>query len=133
VQFAIPGLWATLLGLRESTTYPPGKPLFTCGQPARGIYLVQKGRVRLFLCSDTTRAAFEEVGPGAVLALSEAISGATHKLTGVALDCAQVAFVTREDLLAFLQDNQLFCVQLVQLLSEDLHLLYHRFRTSAGM
>jgi CRP/FNR family transcriptional regulator len=121
-----------MLGMRKSTTYPPGKPLFSCGQPTRGIYLVEKGRIKLFLCSDTTGTAFDEVGPGAVLALSEAISGGPHKLTAVAVDCAHVAFVTRDDLLPFLQQNQLFCMQLVQLLSEDLHLLYHRFRNSTA-
>jgi hypothetical protein len=63
--------------------------------------------------------------------LSEAISGGPHKLAAVAVDCAQVAFVSREDLLPFLQQNQLFCMQLVQLLSEDLHSLYHRFRNTA--
>ena len=121
-----------MLALRKSNTYSPGKRLFSCGQPTRGIYLVEKGRVKLFLCSDTTGTAFDEVGPGAVLALSEAISGGTHKLAAVAVDCAQVAFVSREDLLPFLQQNQLFCMQLVQLLSEDLHSLYHRFRNTAG-
>lgn len=125
-----PELWSALLGLRRPTTYPPGKPLFSCDQLTRGIYLVEKGRVKLFLCSETTGASFDEAGPGSVLGLSEAISGGKHKLTAVAVDCAQVAFVSRDDLLAFLQQNQGYCMELVQFLSEDLHLLYHRFRSS---
>jgi CRP-like cAMP-binding protein len=125
----VPELWHALLGIRSPQTYSPDKPLFACGQPTRGVYLVEKGKVKLFLCSEPGAPSFDEVGPGSVLGLSEAISGTSHKLTAVASDRAQISFVDRKDLLTFLQQNQFLCLQLVRLLSEDLHLLYHRFRS----
>lgn len=128
----VPELWHALLGIRSPQNYSPGKPLFACGQPTRGVYLVEKGKVKLFLCSEPGAPSFDEVGPGSVLGLSEAISGTNHKLTAVASDRAQISFVEREDLLTFLQQNQLLCMQLVRMLSEDLHLLYHRFRCDFG-
>src|SRR5437588_5393042 len=110
----LPDLWRALLGIRSPQTYSAGKPLFACGKPARGVYLVEKGKVKLFLCSEPGAPWFDEVGPGSVLGLSEAISGTTHKLTAMASDRAQISFVRREDLLTFLQQNQLLCMQLVR-------------------
>jgi hypothetical protein len=45
------------------------------------------------------------------------------------LDTSQVAFVRRKDLLHFLRDNRVACLQVVHLLSQDLHQAYDRVRS----
>lgn len=110
-------------------TYAKGKLLFRWGQPALGVYLIEKGGVDLLLpTAGGAERFFEKAGPGVILGLSEAISGDSSKLTARAADQTQVAFVGREALLKFLGEHQTICMQIVRLLSEDLHLLYHRYR-----
>ncbi|HYL12060.1 MAG TPA: cyclic nucleotide-binding domain-containing protein [Terriglobales bacterium] len=128
-----PGLWSALEGIRSMRTYAKGKLLFRWGQPARGVYLIEKGEVDLLLpTSAGSERFFEKAGPGVMLGLSEAMSGDTSKLTARAADRTQVAFVGREALLDFLRRHQAFCMQIVRLLSEDLHLLYHKYRCQSG-
>jgi CRP/FNR family transcriptional regulator len=67
-------------------------------------------------------------GPGEVLGLSAAVSGGRHELTAEALESVQVAAVRRKDLLRFLQEHCDVCLQVVNLLSEDLHAAYDRVR-----
>jgi CRP/FNR family transcriptional regulator len=68
-------------------------------------------------------------GPGEVLGLSATMSGKPYEITAEVLDNAQVAFVRRKDLLKFLRDYREACMQVVHLLSQDLHVAFDRVRT----
>jgi CRP-like cAMP-binding protein len=109
--------------------YSTGMPLFQQGAEVNGIYLVESGQVRLLLPTVQSRLQLlEHAGPGTVLALSEAMSGARFRVTAIAVDYTTIAFIPRENFLDFLRDHGDFCMQIVRLLSEDLHTLYHKFR-----
>jgi CRP-like cAMP-binding protein len=121
-------LWRALQNLRSERIYLSGQPLFRTGEHTRGLYLVEEGEVCLFLCSTSGRERLmHKVGPGVILGLHEAMSGEAHKLTAQATGQTQVSFVRCPDLMNFLRQNPIYCMQIVQLLSEDLHSLYHRF------
>ncbi len=123
-------IWAALSKLRSPSTYGAGKLLFQYGQPTRGVYMVEKGHVDLLLSTDNgAKQLFERVGPGSLLALSEAVSGGPHKLTAVVANEAEISFVGRQELLQFMRQNPACCMHLVRLLSENLHSLYHRFQS----
>jgi CRP/FNR family transcriptional regulator len=68
-------------------------------------------------------------GPGEVLGLGATLSGNTYEVTAELLDTAQVVFVKRKDLLKFLRDNPLICMEVVRSLSDDLHGAYERVRS----
>jgi CRP-like cAMP-binding protein len=122
-------LWEALLARGMSTSYKPGALLFQDGSPAEGVYLLEKGEVRLTLHSEVkAQTPFGTAGPGSVLGLSEAMSGDVHKLRAVILQPSQVSLVPRPDLLEFLSEHHEFCMHIVRMLSEDLHGLYHRFQ-----
>jgi hypothetical protein len=57
------------------------------------------------------------------------MTGTNYRVTAEAGDHATVAFISRESFLDFLRDHCEFCMQVVRLLSEDLHGLYHKFRS----
>lgn len=125
-------VWQALRTLKPAPVKPTGEPLFRQGQPSRGIYLVEEGEVRLLLVSDIKPGqTFDVAGPGAVLGLSETMSGADYKLTAEAAAGARISFVDGKSLLQFLQKNHSVCLQIVRLLSEDLHGLYYRCRCIA--
>ncbi len=106
-----------------------GSVLFREATPARGIFLLCEGKARLSVCSESgKRLTLRIAGPGEVLGLSAALSGTPYEVTAETLEDSQVAFVKRKDLLQFLHDYREACLQVVHLLSEDLHVAYDRVR-----
>jgi CRP/FNR family cyclic AMP-dependent transcriptional regulator len=124
-----------LLRAFESTAqvrhYRPGTTVYRRGRPVRGVFLIQKGRARLLL-GEGGGLALHLAGAGSVLGLGEAISGSPYDATVETIEPCDIAFLRREDFLAYLRQNCALCMQLVQLLSEDLHQLYQQYRTIGG-
>lgn len=124
--------WRALEDLKSPHRYEEGDLLFREGQPCAGLYLLEKGQVRLLLpVRPKQHKIFEVAGPGAVLGLSEVMSGMPHKLTAEAAEPVEVAYIERMALMKFLRKHHEICMQIVCLLSEDLHGLYQRFREMA--
>ncbi len=125
-----------LLRAFEGTTlvrqYRRGSTVYRRGRPVRGVFLIQKGRVRLSLGEGATSLALHVAGSGALLGLGETISGAAYEATVEALEPCQLAFLRREDFLSYLRQNCSLCLELVRALSEDLHQLYQQYRTVGG-
>jgi len=117
-------------GLKSVAFCPRGATLFREGQPARGIFVLCDGRAKLSVCSESgKRMTLRIAGPGEVLGLSAALAGSPHEITAELLDDAQVAAVRRKDLLRFLHEHREACLQVVNLLSQDLHVAYDRVRS----
>lgn len=120
-------LWQALHGLRSVPVEAKGEPLFELGQPCGGIYLVEEGEVTLLLSSNPKSSrAFEVVGPGTVLGLSETMTGGTYRLTAQAAQGARVSYIERDSFLDLVHSDHQFCLQIVRTLSENLHGIYHR-------
>jgi CRP/FNR family transcriptional regulator, cyclic AMP receptor protein len=116
--------------IKELSQLPRGSTLFGEGRQSRGVFLLCQGRAKLSVCSEGgKRLMLRVAGPGEVLGLSATMSGKPYEVTAELLDNAQVAFVRRKDLLKFLKENQVACMQIVHLLSQDLHLAFDRVRT----
>ena len=116
--------------IKSLTLYSRGTILFREGQPGRGIFVLCEGRVKLSVCSESgKRLTLCIAGPGEVLGLSSSLSGGPHQVTAETLGNAQVAVVKRKGLLRFLRDHREACMQVVNLLSQDLHTAYDRVRS----
>ncbi len=116
--------------IKELSQLPRGSTLFGEGRQPRGVFLLCQGRAKLSVCSEGgKRLMLRVAGPGEVLGLSATMSGKPYEVTAELLDNAQVAFVRRKDLLKFLKENQVACMQIVHLLSQDLHLAFDRVRS----
>jgi CRP/FNR family transcriptional regulator len=110
--------------------FPRGETLFQEGRLPRGIFVLCEGRVKLSICSESgKRLMLRVAGPGEVLGLSATMSGKPYEITAEVLDNAQIAFVKRKELLKFLRDHTDACMQVVHLLSQDLHVAFDRVRT----
>lgn len=109
---------------------PKGSTLYQQGTAAVGIYLVETGSVRMLLrAGEDQNQLLETAGAGAILGLSESMSGDHYRVTAEAEETTTVAFIERKNFLKFLDDHPDYCMQVVQLLSENLHSLYHKFRS----
>ncbi|HMK31932.1 MAG TPA: cyclic nucleotide-binding domain-containing protein [Terriglobales bacterium] len=116
--------------IKSISEYARGATLFREGHPTRGIYILCRGRVRLSVSSDHGRRLLLRIAhPGEILGMSACLSGSSYELTAEALDPLQVAFIRRKELLAFLRAHREACMQVINLLSQDLHSAYERVRT----
>jgi CRP-like cAMP-binding protein len=122
------GLWDELQRIGCSRTYSTGSPLFMEEAPADGVYLIEKGAIEIQLSSPLSEH-LSEYGRGALLGLSEVMSGETHKFKAVAIEDCVVCFVARHEFLEFLRQNQVCCMQVVHLLSQDLHTIYQHLQS----
>jgi CRP/FNR family transcriptional regulator, cyclic AMP receptor protein len=120
--------------IKSVALYRRSAVLFAEGRPVRGIYILCDGRAKLSICSDTgRRLALRVAGPGEVLGLGAALSNTPYEITAELLDNCQVAFVRRKELLKFLRERTEVCMQVVCMLSQDLHGAYERVRTIGTM
>jgi CRP-like cAMP-binding protein len=128
-QSVVQDLWNGLGGIKSRRILASGSQIFAEGDPSKCVYLVESGVIRITLSTGYggTRP-LAKAGPGTLLGLSEAIGGEPHKVTAYSMGESQVSYVEREDLLEFLAKQPALCMQIVRLLSEDLHCLYHQFR-----
>src|SRR5271157_1246886 len=116
--------------IKSVALYRRNAVLFAEGRPVRGIYILCDGRAKLSICSDTgNRLTLRVAGPGEVLGLGAALSNTPYEITAELLDNSQVVFVRRKELLKFLRVHQEVCLQIVKMLSQDLHGAYERVRT----
>jgi CRP/FNR family transcriptional regulator, cyclic AMP receptor protein len=116
--------------LKNTLAIPRDTVIFREGQTAREVFVVCEGRVRLTVCSDDGKRLLLRVAEsGEVLGLSAALSGTPHEITAQAMEPCQIAMVRRKDLVAFLRSHREACMQVVGLLSEDLHVAYDRVRS----
>jgi CRP-like cAMP-binding protein len=124
-----PDLLTALHHLKPVKRFSIGAILFQCGSAAAGIYLIESGQVRLLLPTGSTQKQLVEVvGPGILLGLSENMSGEKHRTTAETGEQTAAVFIPREEFLVFLREHSNFCMQVVRLLSADLHKLYQKFR-----
>lgn len=112
--------------------YRKGTAVYRRGRAVRGVFLIRKGRVKLLLGEGPSGLALHIAGPGSVLGVGETVSGAAYEASVEALEACEIAFLPREEFLRYLRTNCNICLQLVQLLSEDLHVLYQQYRTVGG-
>jgi CRP/FNR family transcriptional regulator len=125
-----PDLLQALHGIKSIRLFPKGAKLFLQGSAATGVYLVETGEVRVLLpTGQTQKQLLEVVGPGTMLGLSESMNGERYRITAEGGEQTTAAFVPREEFLAFLREHGDFSMEVVRLLSEDLHAIYHKFRS----
>jgi CRP/FNR family transcriptional regulator len=116
--------------IKSLSLQPRGTILFREGHPARRIFVLCEGRAKLSVCSESGRNLILRIaGPGEVLGLSASLSGGAYEVSAEVMDNARVAMVRRKDLLRFLRDHREACLQVVNLLSQDLHTAYDQVRS----
>ena len=114
----------------ERRCSPRGRTLYQHGTMAGGIYLLESRRgSRAVAGTRQSKQLLEVAGEGAILGLSEALSGDNYRVTAEADEATTASFIARKDFVELLDGHHEFCMQVVRLLSESLHGLYHRFRS----
>jgi CRP/FNR family transcriptional regulator len=89
--------------IKISTSYPAGARLFMENEPAKGVYLLCSGKVKLSVSSKGGKTLILQLArPGEILGLSAAMSGIPYEVSAETLYPSQVSFIRREDFVSFI-------------------------------
>jgi CRP/FNR family transcriptional regulator, cyclic AMP receptor protein len=104
-DLAAPSL-KSLEEVKYTSSYPSDALLFVEGQAPRGVYILCKGRVKLSMTSADGKSIILHIaGPGELIGLDAAISGAPYGLSAETLEPCQVNFVKREAFMRLMHDQ----------------------------
>jgi CRP/FNR family cyclic AMP-dependent transcriptional regulator len=88
--------------IKSSITYPAGVRLFLENEPARGIFLLCSGGVKLSVSSKGGKTLITQLArPGEILGLSATMSGTPNEVSAETLYPSQLSFIRREDFISF--------------------------------
>lgn len=111
--------------LKINNIYPKGATLFFEGQPAKGIYLLCQGSVKLSTCSRDGRAIILHIAEvGEILGLSAVVTDSPYEVTAQVLEHCHVSFVRKADFMTFLQQNNDVCFNAAKQLSQMFQTAY---------
>ncbi|MGB7148276.1 MAG: Crp/Fnr family transcriptional regulator [Terriglobales bacterium] len=108
-------------------SFPKGANLFQRGSEVTGLYVLEHGEVHVLLPKQRHQHLLKVVGPGAILGLSENLTGQNYRITAEASVETTAAYIPREEFLKFLRSHGEFSMEVLLLLSEDLHGLYDKY------
>src|SRR5437764_3471083 len=125
-----PDAMKALNQIKHVSSFPEGAMVFLEGQSARGVYILCQGRVKLMTANSEGKTLILKIAePGQILGLQSVVSGKAHELTVETLQPSQLAFIAREDLLAFLKQYGEACLHAAQHLSRDCQSAYDLIRS----
>lgn len=119
-----------LSAITSSASYPKGATLFVEGQPARGVFVLCSGRVKLSTSSADGKTLILRISePGEVLGLPATVTGTCYELTADVIEPAQANFISRNEFLNFLRENGEAALRVAQQLGETYHAAVSEMRT----
>jgi len=125
-----PALSRSLEMVILTNNYPTGSVLFTEGQTARGIYVVQRGRVKLSVCaSDGRTLILRIVEAGEALGVASTIGSREYEATAEAQEPCEISFVRQSDVLRLMRAHGEFALWITQHLSHDYNATCREIRT----
>jgi CRP/FNR family transcriptional regulator, cyclic AMP receptor protein len=109
--------------IKYSSTYPGAAMLFLENEPARGVYLLCSGQVKLSVSSSGGKTLILRIAkPGDILGLTATLSGTLYEASAETLHPCQIAFIRREDFLRFVSKHpEAYQVVIQQLSSQYSH------------
>ena len=119
-----------LSAISSSAVYPEGATLFVEGQPARGVFILCSGWVKLSTSSVDGRTLilrFAEAGE--VLGLPATVTGTCYELTADVIEPGQAHFIARTEFLGFLKNHGEAALRVAQQLGETYRSAIAEMRT----
>lgn len=125
-----PALARELDTLSLTNHYPTGAVLFSEGQPTRGIYIVQRGLVKLSVCASDGRTLILRIAhDGDALGVASTIGNRDYEATAEAQQPCDVTFIRQSDVVRMMRAHGEFALWITQLLSRDYNFTCREIRT----
>ena len=125
-----PAVTHSLETVTLSNHYPTGTVFFTEGQTARGVYIVQRGRVKLSVCgSDGRTLILRIVEAGEALGVASTIGNREYEATAEAQEPCEISFIRQSDVLRLMRVHGEFALWITLHLSHDYNATCKEIRT----
>ena len=125
-----PALARELETISLTNHYPTGAVLFSEGQTARGIYIVQRGLVKLSVCASDGRTLILRIArSGHALGVASTIGSRDYEATAEAQQPCDVTFIRQADVMRMMRAHGEFALWITQLLSHDYNFTCREIRT----
>jgi CRP/FNR family transcriptional regulator, cyclic AMP receptor protein len=125
-----PALIRELEMITLTNHYPTGAVLFSEGQTARGIYVVQRGLVKVSVCASDGRTLILRIArAGDALGVASTIGSREYEATAEAQQPCDVTFIRQSDVLRLMRVHGEFALWITQLLSCDYNSTCREIRT----
>ena len=110
-------------------TIPPGGLIYMQGEPSGTIYLIKKGRVRIYYIADDGREVTLAVaGAGRLIGDSSFLAQSSRPTTVSAVPEVQLISCTTKSLMPYLMQSEELCLILFQLLTDTCNYLCSQVR-----
>jgi len=115
-----PGVQRAMDSISHHSVMPSEALLFVEGQTPRGMYVLCSGKVKLSTTSKEGKVLIlKQAEAGEVLGLSAAISGTNYEMTAETNTPCQLNFISRQELMALMQNGSEVAVHAAQSLSRE--------------
>ena len=119
---ASPDLQQQLREISIPERFAKSSLLFALGDEAKGAFLIESGTVSLSLRISRERTVCQcTLGKGTLLGLPATINNAAYSLTAKAICDVDLAFIPRDRLVDAMYRNMLLAVEIVKVLSLEVH------------
>jgi CRP/FNR family transcriptional regulator, cyclic AMP receptor protein len=103
-----------------------GAKLFSEGDPARNVFVVCFGQVKISSTSrDGKTMILKIAGPGDVMGLSAVLANVAHEVTAEAIEPCQVKTIRKQDFVDFLDRHGIASMHAAQSLSSEYMTVFH--------
>jgi CRP/FNR family transcriptional regulator, cyclic AMP receptor protein len=110
-----------LADIKLSGQHPRGAMLFSEGQEARGVYLLQAGRVKVSISSATGKVLILRIVQASdLLGVNSALKGSKYDATVQTLEACRTDFIPRTDFIKLLDQNKRARIGVYNALSREL-------------
>jgi CRP/FNR family cyclic AMP-dependent transcriptional regulator len=110
--------------------YPAGVMLFGQEQPARGMFVLSRGRVKLSLCAEDGKTLILRVAEaGEMLGIGATVCGLPYETTAETLESSEISFMRQSDLLRLMRVHNDFALHMAKQLSEEYNSTCHEMRS----
>jgi CRP/FNR family cyclic AMP-dependent transcriptional regulator len=109
--------------------YPTGAVLFHEGQPARGIYILERGLVKFSVCASDGRTLILRIAhAGEALGVASTVGGRDYEASAEAQQPCDVTFIRYSDVVRMMRSHGEFALWITQALSRDYNVTCREIR-----
>jgi CRP-like cAMP-binding protein len=101
-----------------------GSIVFHQGDAASGVYIVRKGKIRLFIRNPVTQQiTFDRsAGPGSLLGLPAVFGDKPYSMSAEVLEEAELGFLERNRFMSLMEQDGRLCMRCLQMLSDEVRI-----------
>jgi CRP/FNR family transcriptional regulator len=112
--------------IENSMVAAKGSVLFRQGEAPRGVFLLHKGKIRLYMHSPRRKLSYRKVEPGSILGFPATFSNSPYSLTAESLADCELGFVEAPEVIELMSKDSNLCFQALQSLSQEVRRLRKR-------